>query len=372
MSVILEAPIFDTYSAGEFYRRVLPNFTMKNPNSILCKDFASLHKLDAPMSNIVVVPDIKKGLVYLLGGIKVGAAGTQSTFIAYDPSSDSYINKIDFPHPISDVNCIAEVNSLDGKLYVAYLDSDSIKFYLYDVESDSWILRQTADMISAPKLTFGGFNSIGVFRVFYPYNSGHAYVDFTPTSFANHTETVFSFVDAPYVRVGYIVYFIGCEDASIHSFNLDTFFSTTVYNNATPLAPKTAFCSKASLLLLDNKIFIIGGYIDSTPSQDIYIYDISLNTVVKADFLFPVAKYGVGYASLESSAYMFGGFSLYDGDAVDSVYSADMLKTVIYYTLDGSDPLDANSQPTPEARLYTGPFTLTLPVNINAMVTAII
>ena len=113
MSSILLPPIYDSYVPGEFYRKVLPNFTIKDPNSILCKDFASLKKLSSPRSSILVASDPNKKVVYLLGGIGVGAAGTQSTFEIYDPVADTYTKKADFPDVLHSKNAVAEVGS-DG------------------------------------------------------------------------------------------------------------------------------------------------------------------------------------------------------------------------------------------------------------------
>ena len=377
MSSILLPPIYDSYVPGEFYRKVLPNFTIKDPNSILCKDFASLKKLSSPRSSILVASDPNKKVVYLLGGIGVGAAGTQSTFEIYDPVADTYTKKADFPDVLHSKNAVAEVGS-DGKLYVAYLVTGSIVVYFYNSVNNSWVFRNNIDtFVYGPDFMVGGISSGNIFRFFVCLYTASSFLvfdyDITTDSYLGSDNIRLGNVDVytpfSYLKVGNLIYFVTPDSGVITALNLDNLIQSIVYNNTSALSPETGFCSNSSLLYLDGKIYIVGGYIGTTSKQYIYVYDPSLNTLVKADFVFLFCKYDCGFASLGSSGYMFGGIGAYGTNALDTSHSADMLKTEIYYTLDGSDVFDSNGVLTPSAKKYTGPFTLTLPANVNSVVT---
>ena len=96
-------------------------------------------------------------------------------------------------------------------------------------------------------------------------------------------------------------------------------------------------------------------------------FDILNNTVEVSDVIFPIKFSNAGYSTNGDSGFIFGGLKEGSALPIDNSYCGELLKTTIYYTVDGSDPVDSSNVPTANAKKYEGPFTLELAATVLAV-----
>lgn len=378
MSINLLAPVFPRYESGEFFIKSLPNFTIEDPNSILCKDFVYLKDLPIAVSDSVSCYDKNKKMIYLFGGND--DSGVLSTVLVYKPSDDDYILKNDFPKKIKKGLAIAEVNPHNGGLYVVCCDESFIYLYLYDEINDSWkeLSKIDFELISSNKPDFiiGGFSIINNIFSFYASNTANKLNyscsfnidDFSTNIVESSISTIFN---ASYVKTDSTLFFVNKDDSIIYSLNLDTMAITNLLDVSSTL-PDGKFNNSPTIIFIGGKVYFIGGIsVSGDYKKDIYCFDLSLNTFIKfSDF--PINISSTSFTSTTDSSYIFGGTSDSSKKTIKTCFRCDLLTTEIYYTTDGTPVLDSENNLSPVAKKYSGPFTLHLPAKLDAVVVPVI